>query len=257
MASASATTRPEDKTVTGYPAQSSQVAAGYPAGTAYAYVAPRPTSYTAQTYGPGPAHNNNYYQRRTRPSFLCRLIIIASAVFAIMGIVFFIAWLILKPRLPEFRVDSASVSQLNVTSSSELTATWNFTLFVRNPNTKLNLYYDRLQASVSYGRDDILSMTSLQPFFQPKRNETRVLVRFSVVDEYVREKVATRISDEKAIGSVGFRVRVIALVKFRSGIWWTRQRLLRVYCDRVQIGFGSNNGTGSLTGQSVPCEVDL
>ena len=74
---------------------------------------------------------------------------------------------------------------INVTSSAELTVTWNFTLFVRNSNTKLNLYYDRLKASVSYGRDDILSTTLLQPFFQPKRNETRVLVWLSVVDEYV------------------------------------------------------------------------
>ena len=48
----------------------------------------------------------------------------------------------------------------------------------------------------------------------------------------------------------GFGIRVIALVKFSSGFWWMREHLLRVYCDQVQIWFGSNNGTGSLMGQT-------
>ena len=245
---ASATTGAPEKTVTGYPAQSSHVAAGYPA---YAYVAPPPS------YGPGLGPNpvQDYYRRRN--AFLCRVITFGTVVFGIIGFIFFIAWLVLKPRMPEFRVDSASVSELNVTQS-ELSADWNFTLFVRNPNTKLSLYYDRLEASVFYHRSrDSLSTTPLQPFSQSKRNQTWVPVRFEVMSEYIGEDVAARISGEKSTGSVGFRVRVFALVKFRSGFWWTRERLLRVYCDRVQIGVDPKNGTGSLMGQPGACEVNL
>lgn len=245
---ASASTGAPEKTVTGYPAQSSQVAAGYPA---YAYVAPPPS------YGPGLGPNpvQDYYRRRN--TFVCRVIAFGSVVFATMGLIFLIAWLVLKPRMPEFRVDSASVSELNLTQSA-LSADWNFTLFVRNPNTKLSVYYDRLEASVFYhGGRDGLSTTPLQPFSQPKGDQTRVPVRFEVMSEYVGEDVAAGISNEKSTGSVGFRLRVFALVKFRSGFWWTRERLLRVYCDGVQIGVDPKNGTGSLMGLPGACEVDL
>lgn len=245
---ASASTGAPEKTVTGYPAQSSQIAAGYPA---YAYVAPPPS------YGPGLGPNpaQDYYRRRN--AFLCRVITFGTVAFAIIGFTFLVVWLVLKPRMPEFRVDSATVSELNLTQAA-LTAEWNFTLFVRNPNTKLSLYYDRLEASVLYpGSSDSLGTTPLQPFSQPKRSQTRVPVPFEVVSEYVGEDVAAGISGEKSAGSVGFRVRVFALVKFRSGFWWTRERLLRVFCDRVQIGVDPKNGTGSLMGQPGACEVDL
>jgi hypothetical protein len=255
MSSTPTTSGSHDKTVIGYPAQSSQVAAGYPAApTAYPY-AVKPPSYT------------RLYQRRVGPtgsrsvsSFFCRLIMAAAALFAILGVVFFITWLVLKPQLPEFRVDSASVSPLNLTGS-ELTATWNLTLLVRNPNTKLRIYYESVEASLVYGNGPdglLLGTTTLAPFFQGKKNETRIRVGLSVVGEYVGEDVVTKISGERARGSVGFGVRVFAWVRFRTGSWWrSRQCLLRVYCDQVQIGFGANNGSGSLTGQPGACEVDL
>lgn len=252
MSSTPTTSGAHDKTVIGYPAQTSQVAAGYPAApTAYPY-AVQPPSYT------------RFYQRPVGPtgsrsgsSFLCRLIMAAAALFAIIGVVFFITWLVLKPRLPEFQVDSASVSPLNLTGS-ELTATWNLTLLVRNPNTKLRIYYDSVKASLVYGNGQVLGTTPLAPFFQGKKNETRIRVELSAVDEYVSEDVVTKISGERARGSVGFEVSVFASVMFRTGSWWrSRQCLLRVYCDQVQIGFGTNNGSGSLTGQPGTCEVDL
>lgn len=241
-----------DKTVIGYPAQASQVAAGYPAApTAYPY-AVQPPSYPRLYQRPvGPSGS------RSGSSFLCRLAMAAAALFAIISVVFFITWLVLKPQLPEFQVDSASVSPLNLTGS-KLTATWNLTLLVRNPNTKLRIYYNSVEASLVYGNGPVLDKTLLAPFFQEKKNETWIRVGLSVVDEYVGEDVVTKISGERASGSVGFGVRVFAWVRFRTGSWWrSRQCLLRVNCDQVQIGFGSNNGSGSLTGQPGACEVDL
>lgn len=253
-AAAAAATTPgaPDKTVIGYPALSNHVAAGYPAArTAYQCAVPPPSSYPQAYRTVGPRHSGS------RPSFLCRLIAAATVLFAILGLIFLITWLVLKPRLPEFRVDSVSASLLN-TTRSQLTAAWNITLVVRNPNTKLNIYYDRLQASVVYRDGSLISTMPLPPFFQPKRNETRVRFQLGVVGQYVGEEVATEISDERAGGSVGFGVTVFAWMRFRTGSWWrTSQCLLRVYCDRVQIGFDPSKASGSLTSQPGSCEVDL
>lgn len=240
------------KTVIGYPAQSSQVAAGYPAaGTAYPYAAPPPPSYS-QAYRPVVSPTGSI-----SPSFLRRMIVAGAAIFAIIGLLFFIAWIVFRPRLPEFRVESASVSQLNMTRS-ELTATWNLTLFVRNRNTKLNIYYDRVQALVIYGDGSQLGEIPLPPFYQAKKNETWVQFAVGVVDEYVGEGVVTKIAGERTGGSVGFGVTVFAWVKFTTGSWWrTRYSLLRVYCDRVKFGLTPNTGSGSMSGQPRACEVEL
>ncbi|KAB2627711.1 protein YLS9-like [Pyrus ussuriensis x Pyrus communis] len=62
---------------------------------------------------------------------------VVVAVFTIMSIIFFISWLAFLPQLPKFQIESANVSLLNATGS-ELTAIWDFTLLIANPNHKLN-----------------------------------------------------------------------------------------------------------------------
>ncbi|XP_021816910.1 uncharacterized protein At1g08160-like [Prunus avium] len=249
-----------NKTVTGYPVEPGQFAAGYPAAGAYPYVAPPPPT-QANTYRPmGPSP---YYAPQptgpigpNRPTLLCRLLIAAVAVFAIMSLVFFIAWLALRPRLPEFRVESASVFPLNATGS-ELTATWDLTLLANNPNHKLRIYYDSIQASLFYRDHSQLATTSLPPFVLTKRNQTRVGCKLATVGEYVGNYVAKGISDERDRGSVRFGLGVFASVRFRSGLFQSRPRVLRVFCERVDFEFAQKNGTGTLTGQSSPCVVDL
>ncbi|KAB2607932.1 protein YLS9-like [Pyrus ussuriensis x Pyrus communis] len=257
---AASSSQGQDKTVTGYPAPPAQFAAGYPAAAPYPYAAPpphpnrnnyHPTAPPPPYYNPQP---NGPFRRK--PTVLCRIIIAAVALFAVMSIISFISWLVLRPQLPEFRVESASVSPLNATSS-ELTATWDFTLLAANPNHKLTIFYDRLTASPVYGRVP-LTTAAVPPFVSAKRNQTRVNFKLATVGEYVGDNVARGIADGKDRGSVRFGVWVAAWVRFKSGVFQSRSRLLQVYCNRVEFtGFARNNGTGTLTGQSSPCEVEL
>ncbi|XP_021892441.1 NDR1/HIN1-like protein 10 [Carica papaya] len=253
----------EDKTVTGYPAQPGQVASGYPAATAYPYAAPQPPPPQPyvfhQHHHPGPTYyaQSNYNQRRPfMRTFLCRLIVAFIVVICLMGLISFITWLVLRPRLPEFRVDSASVPKLNSTRS-ELSGTWVVSLLVKNPNSKLSVTYDRLQAYVFYGEEVQLGSTQLPPFSQGKGNESSVQFQLNVMSEYVGEDVVNSINKERNRGLVNFGVNVYALVRFRTGVWRMRQHLMRVYCNPVGIGFSGNNGTGTLVAQSRQCEVDL
>ncbi|CAB4296640.1 unnamed protein product [Prunus armeniaca] len=138
------------------------------------------------------------------PTLLCRLLIDGVVVFFDMSFVFFIAWLVFQPRLPELRVDSASVftlndtrfeliatwdltllaanpwlvfqphlSELRVDSASvftlndtrfELITTWDLTLLAANPNHKLIIYYDNIHATIPT-HDYRLAKTSLPPLF--------------------------------------------------------------------------------------------
>jgi hypothetical protein len=233
-----------DKTVTGYPAQPGQVAAGYPSAPPYPFPPPPEFHYNPQPTGP------------TRPTFIGRLLMGFFAVTVLITLISFIVWLVVNPQLPEFKVEWATVSQLNATGS-ELTATWDITLLATNPNRKFRINYDRVEASIIYGNHSHIRLgrTPLRPFVLNKRNQTRVAMKLGAVSEWVGHDVSNEISDDRSRGLVTFGVRLMTSVRFKSGLWLSKSRLLLVSCDRIRFGFSRNNGTGTLTGQSRDCRV--
>uniref|UniRef100_A0A2P2MZY5 Late embryogenesis abundant protein LEA-2 subgroup domain-containing protein n=1 Tax=Rhizophora mucronata TaxID=61149 RepID=A0A2P2MZY5_RHIMU len=254
MATSSSDATHCNKTVTGYPAPINQVVSGYPAAAAAA----APTHYYA--FRPLPPSSvyrplgSNPYNYSVRPTLFYRMIIFCVAVLSIMTVLALIAYLVLKPHLPEFRVESAAVSQLNATRS-ELTARWIFTLVVNNPNKKLGIGYDRLEASVFYGGELGLAASQLAPFSQDKKNQSTIEFQLGAINEYVGENVVDRILRSRDRGSVDFGIRVLGWIRFRCGSLRTREHMIRVSCDPIRIAYSLHNGTGTLTGQPEKCEV--
>ncbi|GFZ13092.1 hypothetical protein Acr_23g0014770 [Actinidia rufa] len=130
----------------------SRPVAGY---TAPAYPPAHPSTFpNSHPYVTPPPHAVYHARPFWDPqaTFLRRVIgiIIASAIVA--GTIVLITWLALRPRLPQFRVDSLSLTHFNLTASPQslLTANWDVRLTARNPNRKSTLYYDRVAATVFY-----------------------------------------------------------------------------------------------------------
>ncbi|RZC84136.1 hypothetical protein C5167_046923 [Papaver somniferum] len=235
---------------TGYPAQTSNNYPPPPPGTGYPYSAPPPAY-----YNPNPYPHQTYDPQRA--TFLRRVKIAGISVFLIIGAITFIIWLVVRPHLPDFHVDSASVTNFNVTNS-QLSANWEIGFFVRNPNKKMTIFYDRIEGSIFY-KDESLTETSLVPFFQEKKNETTISTRFTAMGTYVGERTAKDIlGDKNNGGGLRFNVRMLAWVRFRSGAWRTRRHLMRVFCEDVRIGFpNATSSAGTLSGSSKVCEVHL
>ncbi|KAI7991596.1 NDR1/HIN1-like protein 10 [Camellia lanceoleosa] len=251
--------RDQNKPVTCYPSQAGQVATGYPRASplvdsAYFYSPPPPSPYFAAVVSPAP-----FYPplRRSNSSFLLLLRLLSAMlfVFLLIGTILFISWSVVRPRLPEFSVSSAFASPLNATSS-DLSATLDLSIVVANPNTKFCILYDRIEASVFYGDGFLVSQSKLAPFQQAKLNQTLVSARMAIVGANVGNNVVKEILEDKRNGTVSFGVRVLAVVRFRSGGWLTRKRLMRVYCYDVEIGHSASagDGSGSLLTPSKECE---
>ncbi|GAV90338.1 hypothetical protein CFOL_v3_33747, partial [Cephalotus follicularis] len=131
------------------------------------YPPPPPPPPTASTYyhayqppptTTGPIFYNNQRQSIRGSHFVCCIISAIIALFIILALIFCISWLVFRPQFHEFRLDSIFVSQLNATQSS-LNSTSAFTLFVRNPNRKLSISYDKITASISYNDYAALGLT--------------------------------------------------------------------------------------------------
>ncbi|CAN4120175.1 unnamed protein product [Withania somnifera] len=231
----------------GYPSQPP------PSGTAYPYAAAPPPSGAAAYYYNN-NNNNPYYHQPNNPyyaatdrrtTFLRRVITIAIASMVIVGVFIFIVWLVLRPKLPEFRVDSLSVSNLNLNNSS-ITANFDLRFIVRNPNKKMTIYYDDVAAAVFYDGVSLSDTTTAQK------------ASFATSRAYVDSRAYEEMNRERSSkGVIGFNVRMVARVRFKAGAWRARRRFVRVYCKDLSVGVPTNKSSGNLLGGSRQCRVGL
>ncbi|XP_043716635.1 NDR1/HIN1-like protein 10 [Telopea speciosissima] len=221
-------------------------------GRAYPYAAPPPVPGSYYSTYPGPSSDNQ--RRRRCDTFLRSLTITIIVVIVIMGAISLIIWLIIRPRVPEFQLDSASVSYFNV-STSNLTANWDLGFTIRNPNKKLSVYYDSFFVNMLYGRED-LAETSLPPFDQGTRNQTTLRAKFAAASTYVEDNAAKSMAADRSLGAVNFNVKLVSWVRFKSGGWRTKRHLMSVHC-RVRVSFSSNSRVGYLSDGSRGCDVYL
>lgn len=227
-----------------------------PSGTAYPYVAaPPPTNY--YNY-PNNAYNYQYDPDAVRrATWLRRIFAFVIAVVVILGTITFIIWLVLRPQLPEFRVDSLTVSNFTIEKSSLVSFTSEVRLTAKNPNKKMDLSYDRINGWLFYANSE-LAQTSLSPFSQDTRSETALSANFAVVESFVDGSVANGINSEKSKNeNVKFNLRIASRVKFEAKAWRARSRYLKVFCGDLTVGFPSGRSSGTLTGVPNQCSVGI
>lgn len=254
-----ATSSNDKKNNTSYPPPQNPPPGSYSGGASYPYSSPPPpppSSYPT-TFYQAPATTFTYEEEPPAVvrSFLCGFISVMTAIVALFGLISLIGYFVLKPRIPEFSVNSASLTSFNLTGSG-LNAKWDITLIVSNPNKKLDITYDAVAASVFYGDDEygVLAYTRLAPFHQPTHSKTMLRVQFEVLDYFVDNRVSFGITDGRVRGFVQFGVVVNTLIKM-DGLFHPSEYHLKVTCKPLNFGIPSsniNNVTWELLG-SVAC----
>ncbi|KAK6936268.1 Late embryogenesis abundant protein, LEA_2 subgroup [Dillenia turbinata] len=239
----------QSRPATGYPVPPGTNPSGNPppvTGTAYPYQAQQPYNnyYYDNNNNPYGYNNSTYAARRT---FVRRMLMILIAFVIIIGAVMFIVWLVIRPELPEFRIESLGVTNLNA-SNSQITGNWDVKFLVRNPNSKMKISYDDIESYIRY-KYTALSATSVAPFEQGTKSQTNITASFAEVGNYVDSSVVNAINGDLRLGGVRFTVQLSARVRFRAGAWHARR-------SNMPVGFSSNSSsTGTLSGGSRQCEV--
>ncbi|KAK4440561.1 NDR1/HIN1-like protein 10 [Sesamum alatum] len=264
-----------NRPVTGYPAPNpnpnpnpNSNANGYsatqpPPGTAYPYAAAAAAPPPINAYY---SHQNNpYYQQNYQPdpniarraTFLRRVLAFVIGLIIVFATITFIVWLVLRPQLPEFRVDTFSFSNFTLGNNSLISFTSEVRLTARNPNKKMTLSYDHIQAVVFY-KSWSLSDTMIPPFSQGTKNETSLTANFAAAGSFLDKPAVDGINSERGNnGNVGFNLRMVSIVSFKAKAWRTRRRFLRVFCGDLAVGVRSNGGSGTLIGGPRQCRVGI
>ncbi|KAL0369487.1 UNVERIFIED_CONTAM: hypothetical protein Sangu_0266800 [Sesamum angustifolium] len=130
-----------NRQVTGYPApnpNSNGYSANHPHPAPPTPIYRRRRSSSVNAYY---SQNNPYYQQpdpniARRATFLRRVLAFVIGLIVVFAAITFIVWLVLRPQLPEFRVDSFSVSNFTLGNNSLISFTSEVRLTARNPNRR-------------------------------------------------------------------------------------------------------------------------
>lgn len=170
----------------------------------------------------------------------------------------------LNPLAPEFRIYSAAVFPCPLTPTPpsaanryhSLTATWNFNLVFANPNTKLDLYYESLQADLFYGDEEtkdklMLATTPLPLVALTTMNQTTFNVTFATKRAYVSDDAAKELiissnsssAGDGCYGSAKLGVKLTGFFRIDKGLVFSRY-----FCDLSTPNY-------NVTDQSSQCEI--
>ncbi|XP_027348232.1 uncharacterized protein LOC113859728 [Abrus precatorius] len=183
----------------------------------------------------------------------CNLRVMLVSIFVIFMAIISIAWLVMHPSVPSFRVTSLSVTNFTV-SGSKLRGKHEVGLSITNPNkATVEVVLNRCSMLVFY--DQVWRVDAVQQHvFLGKMANASVKVDLVVGDSTKKEVVPEELVKDWNKGVVNVNVKLCVKVRFESGIWPSMDKLLNIYCDDLHVGFfTSPKDTGKLLGIGKYC----
>ncbi|KAJ9184559.1 hypothetical protein P3X46_004273 [Hevea brasiliensis] len=198
-------------------------------------------------YGPAIPPPNTYH----RPGRSCGcgccllscLLKIIIAIVVVAGLAVFIFWLVVRPNKVKFHVTEATLSEFDyATNNNTLYYNLSMTISVRNPNKKIGIYYDRIEAKAFY-EDQRFGYDSLAPFYQGHKNTSILTPAFEgkqVIPALGGEEL-TKFNQEKTSGVYSIDVKLYLKIRFKIGKIKVGKFKPKIECDlKVPL---STNGT--------------
>ncbi|XP_030531855.1 NDR1/HIN1-like protein 3 [Rhodamnia argentea] len=173
-------------------------------------------------------------------------------VVVIVGLLAFLFWLLFRPNLVKFHVTDAELTQFNFTTNNNLlNYNLKLNLTIRNPNRRIGIYYDRIEARTFYGGQRFDS-EDLATFYQGHKNTATLSPTFEGQHVVVLGSgEADDFNTQKAAGVYKIDMKLYMRVRFKLG----RIKTFRMR-PRVKCGLKVPLSSSSATFQTEKCEID-
>jgi len=212
---------------------------------------PQVYHYPAGPYFSNPPTYNN--PGRTK-AFFRGFVLCSCVIFIGLFITGLITALMLHPELPIYTVNSLSVANFNV--STTLTADWNATFSILNPNDKVNGIFSDFKVDLLH-KDHVLAMSYVLDFELDKNESKQIDATASSNGFLLPRWELDEMAQEQASGSVTFVLRIASMVEFKSSTISTRMSLVLALCDGLKVVFQNNTGNGALDNGGSPINCQL
>ena len=185
--------------------------------------------------------------------WLCLFFLVVLA----FAFAFFVLMMIFQPQELKFTVTYASLAEFSLSKiddrTNNNTLSYNLTIDVaiRNPNKKVGVYFDRIEATANYGEELRLARLNsvVAPFYQGHKNTTTFRAvfegrRFVTFEEYRSE--IDRYNFEKSLGIFSIEVKINVRMRARYGKIRTGHfKHPKIDCE-LKVPLLSKNGTYSV-----------
>ncbi|KAK7284797.1 hypothetical protein RJT34_19550 [Clitoria ternatea] len=176
-------------------------------------------------------------------------------VIIIVGIVVFLVWLIVRPNVVKVHVTDATLTQFNYTGNT-LNYDMVLNITVRNPNKRLGIYYDRIEARAMFQGARFHSEFP-GPFYQGHKTTNLLNPVFKGQQVLsLNDDQTSEFNKEKSTGVYEIDVKLYLRVRFKLGVFKTKTLKPKVTCD-LHIPLNSGNGASPpATFETTKCDWD-
>ncbi|KAK7244831.1 hypothetical protein RIF29_39658 [Crotalaria pallida] len=214
-------------------------------------------------YGPAipPAEQPRYHHNRRGRSCCCCLFgfvwKLLLALIVLVGLAILIFYLIVQPRPFKFYVNEAELTRFDYANNTlRYNMVLNFT--ARNPNKKLSIYYDKVEALAFYEDARFHSadvITHMNSFRQYKKSTDPMSGVFSGQQVLLLDiDQVSKFNEDKNDGAYDIYVKLYFRIRFRLGDVITRTYKPKVKCD-LKVPLSSNKTMTFF--KSTQCDVDF
>ncbi|CAA3025096.1 NDR1/HIN1-like protein 1 [Olea europaea var. sylvestris] len=173
--------------------------------------------------------------------------------FTILVIILLI-WAILQPKKPHFTLQDATIFSLNVSSPNIISSSIQVTINSRNPNSRIGIYYEKMEVYATYHNQQITYYTVIPPVYQGHKdiNIWSPFVYGSNVPVAPYNGVA--LSQDKSNGAIWLIIKINGRVKWRVGSFVSGRYHLHVTCP-AYIPLGYSRNTGIVVGNAIKYQL--
>ncbi|KAG9160424.1 hypothetical protein Leryth_008835 [Lithospermum erythrorhizon] len=168
--------------------------------------------------------------------------------------IFLLTWAILQPRKPRFILQDATIFNFNVSAPNLLSSQMQVTVFARNPNRRIGIYYDNLDIYATYHSQQITYYTVIPAAYQGHK-DNNVWSPFVYGNNVpIAPYNGPALTSDQTSGSVWLTIKIDGRVKWKVGSIITGRYHLHVTCP-AYIPFGNKNNNGLFAGTAVKFQL--
>ncbi|KAK4432612.1 NDR1/HIN1-like protein 1 [Sesamum alatum] len=169
-------------------------------------------------------------------------------------VIILLIWSILQPRKPRFTLQDATIFNLNVSAPNVISTTVQVTVNSRNPNSKIGIYYDRMNVYATYHNQQITYYTVIPPVYQGHK-DVNVWSPFIYGNNVpVAPYNGVALGQDQSNGAISLTIKINGRVRWKVGSFISGRYHLHITCA-AYIPLGNSKNTGIVIGNAVKYQL--
>lgn len=206
---------------------------------------------------PGKDGQHQILPPKNRRSCLCRCLCCTFCVILllliIVGAVVGILYLVFKPKIPTFSIDSLNINNLRLNFDMSLYARFDVKITTYNPNQKIGIYYEKGGVLSVWYTENKLCEGLLPVFYHGHRNKTTLDVVLTGRTVYGSTLMAALVEQQRT-GRIPLQLRAVAPVAVKLGKLKLKKVKILGNCLLVVDSLTANN---AITIKASNCKFRL